>query len=396
VSGSLHAAPIQPPPATLSIPVGDLGSIIPRADVEFKSLIEHARTLKDQGKQLESFRALHDAVNVERGREREAYEDFALSDCFEGSSRKCIYYDGTLAVPLDPVPATLEELGEAFRDIDYWSGQLPLQQTPGVRYGWDRVTLEERERVRDWIDRAAAAEPFACDQETCLRLFAAFNFADADRPIANPVEAAFQWPLAKSTGLPIQARPTLALCRLTREGDQLGPPDQCVAVLASVDDQSYAVSVIARDISPAPPPPPPASGERGDELDPILRVAVEGVPENWLAKQIEQALSKPTLNLRAIARNAYTVVASSSFRDSSVLRPLREWVRFSLDVHRDHPNFFISVEQHTVRVTRQANVGDLRLARPDEIARYEDAMRNAIMKHLKTVCAKLPKNCEIS
>jgi hypothetical protein len=114
-----------------------------------------------------------------------------------------------------------------------------------------------------------------------------------------------------------------------------------------------------------------------------------------VAKAVEHALARPTLNLAAVAMSANLVRASTGFRNSPVLAPFREWGLFDFYIRQENVGWMVTVASD-LRVTRQNNSADLRRAKSDEVSAYETRIREEIVNWVASACAQLRTRCDIS
>lgn len=368
-----------PPPPAASIVEADAEQGNWYRDDIFRTNILEAHRLKIAGDELEAFRRLYDAVGSERSGEQKLYDELQLRTCEDGLDSTCIFSNSELTVPQKPIPATLEELISARGQSDDYR---PL------RFGWEKLRPEGNEKVAVWFAQAAIPDPFQCNAGYCFQLVGISN-GGLGGEVSEMLTSQSDIRLADGTRL----KPILALCEVKVIGTVAGPPEHCVAVLAETGGQTFAVSVVARDKRPPPPHAVPVS-ETSLEMD-LLRIDTRDAPNDWLAKQIESALSRPLLKLTAVARNLMWVEANSGFRDSPVLTGYRETAGFKFVIRSAPVGLIVSVRPQ-LRVTRQNNPHDLRRANFAEISQYQSLLRSQIVEWLGPACARLPSGCDFS
>jgi hypothetical protein len=376
---SAAAAQVIEPETSLRIPGDEVAARPLYRDEAFRANVLKAEELKRRGQELKAFRTLYDAI----GRIDDEEKTFAAlrrSRCSEGLDGQCVLDVDMLSVPASPAPASPQDLPQLY---------LYDGQSRTALFSWQPLTGEAEKRIAPWRQLANERSLLACDESGCLQLF------DVAPPVAIEGDASSS-DLTLKEGL--VARPSMAICQVERIGAVVGPPDNCLAILAQAAGRPYVLSVGARDLRPPPPPPPPppaAAGERdGEEGELLIRVGLPRVSEGWLAKAVEHALASPGLSLSAIATSEYEVRAATAFRNSPVLAPLREWGRFSLDLDQQRIGWLISVRSD-LRVTRTNTPRDLRRAELGEVSRYQARIRTAIAAWLRTACRQAKLKCDI-
>ncbi len=396
VAAPAAAQALTPLEGTLSVPADEIVAIDRTEEQVFREGIVRADLLKREGRQFPAFRALYDAVPTD-GPEDALWHGLAQSPCAEGTGGTCLFQWNDLAVPLDPAPVSSNALSDA---LDRWPHREDPNWMTSVRYGWNRVTDGERTAVMQWFHQARDGSTIACDEDECRRLFGVSTETDA--AAAQAVAGRMRW-WATREGLPTASRPLLVACVLPRAGANFGPPEDCAAVLAEVNGELHALSVLARYSGPPPPspppsPPPPPPPPVSPPPAPFLRVAIGAQPVVWLAKQIEQALIKPQLTFQAVASKPTSVqVSSPGFRASVVYgMQKKEWASFVVKISPSPMGWLLTIDADKLRLTKQNNSADLRRASEAERAAYQQAVRTAIRSHLAATCAQQSVSCDMS
>lgn len=374
-------------------------------EATFRKQVLTAIELKRQGQALKAFRTLYDQIKIPAGEEDKALGSLGPSSCSEGKNQECLFQNAGVSVAEQPAPADITDLPSL-----YLRGPAPESKLfHPVVFTWQRLRAEDSRRIAAWNEQAASGLPFTCQAQTrvCHQLFRV-SAEDTNSHLRD--DAFLHLPDGEI------ARPSLAICTVQnvgpgfgRDGSAVappssvfGPPKECIAVLAQSKGAAYAVSISARGLWDNLPGVPIRLC-CGEDPPPILRVRISGtreldrnaVPDDWLPKSIAAALSRPPLQLQAVAPGPRVVLATTGVRKSRLLAPLGEWGSFELWLEPDSKRWLVTLEHIDLRVMPEGS-SELRHASSDEEARYEKSIRHAIQTYLISACARMRHKCDIS